>query len=78
LTSAKLHDFSERFKPSWNTATPDTHKLTDDDITAFVKCSKDVVLLSMFSKIGSHDAALAFQHLAAMRPEIMIPPLLER
>lgn len=63
---------------TWEPATPSTHKLTDDDITAFVKCLKPCVMLSMFSKTGCYDAAVALKNLAILRPELIIPPILER
>lgn len=31
----------------------------------------------MFSRFGAADSAFALQHLSAIRPEIVIPPLLE-
>ncbi|XP_019726122.1 proteasome activator complex subunit 4A isoform X1 [Hippocampus comes] len=73
----RLH--RERYrKPSWLTPIPDTHKLTEEDITHFVESMMQPVLLAMFSKTGSLDAAQALQNLALMRPEIVIPPVLER
>ncbi|XP_061914340.1 proteasome activator complex subunit 4A [Entelurus aequoreus] len=69
----------ERYrKPSWLTPIPDTHKLTEEDITNFVESMMQPVLLAMFSKTGSLDAAQALQNLALMRPELVIPPVLER
>ncbi|XP_039595074.1 proteasome activator complex subunit 4A isoform X2 [Polypterus senegalus] len=73
----RLH--RERFKkPSWLTPVPDSHKLTEQDITDFVECMKQPVLLAMFSKTGSLEAAHALQNLALMRPELVIPPVLEK
>uniref|UniRef100_A0A3Q2P0Y9 Proteasome activator subunit 4 n=1 Tax=Fundulus heteroclitus TaxID=8078 RepID=A0A3Q2P0Y9_FUNHE len=73
----RLH--RERYrKPSWLTPIPDTHKLTEEDITEFVQSMMQPVLLAMFSKTGSLDAAQALQNLALMRPELVIPPVLER
>ncbi|KAL4612987.1 proteasome activator complex subunit 4B-like [Arapaima gigas] len=73
----RLH--RERYKrPSWLTSVPDSHKLTDQDITDFVECMKQPVLLAMFSKTGSLNAAQALQNLALMRPEMVIPPVLEK
>ncbi|XP_054654643.1 proteasome activator complex subunit 4A [Dunckerocampus dactyliophorus] len=73
----RLH--RERYrKPSWLTPIPDTHKLTEEDITNFVASMMQPVLLAMFSKTGSLDAAQALQNLALMRPELVIPPVLER
>uniref|UniRef100_A0A672JBZ7 Proteasome activator subunit 4a n=1 Tax=Salarias fasciatus TaxID=181472 RepID=A0A672JBZ7_SALFA len=73
----RLH--RERYrKPTWLTPIPDTHKLTEEDITAFVESMMQPVLLAMFSKTGSLDAAQALQNLALMRPELVIPPVLEK
>lgn len=73
----RLH--RERFKkPSWLTPVPESHKLTDEDVTDFVQCIIQPVLLAMFSKTGSLEAAQALQNLALMRPELVIPPVLER
>ncbi|KAF7220060.1 proteasome activator complex subunit 4A isoform X2 [Nothobranchius furzeri] len=73
----RLH--RERYrKPSWLTPIPDSHKLTEEDITDFVLSMMQPVLLAMFSKTGSLDAAQALQNLALMRPELVIPPVLEK
>ncbi|XP_034148171.1 proteasome activator complex subunit 4A isoform X3 [Esox lucius] len=73
----RLH--RERYrKPTWLTPVPDSHKLTEEDITAFVESMMQPVLLAMFSKTGSLDAAQALQNLALMRPELVIPPVLEK
>ncbi|KAG9344464.1 hypothetical protein JZ751_011134 [Albula glossodonta] len=73
----RLH--RERYrKPTWLMPVPDSHKLTEQDITDFVESMKQPVLLAMFSKTGSLDAAQALQNLALMRPELVIPPVLEK
>ncbi|XP_030051703.1 proteasome activator complex subunit 4 isoform X1 [Microcaecilia unicolor] len=73
----RLH--RERYKKkSWLTPVPDSHKLTDQDITDFVKSIIQPILLAMFSKTGSLEAAQALQNLALMRPEMVIPPVLEK
>lgn len=73
----RLH--RERYrKPTWQTPVPESHKLTEEDITVFVESMMQPVLLAMFSKTGSLDAAQALQNLALMRPELVIPPVLEK
>ncbi|KAJ8359770.1 hypothetical protein SKAU_G00162950 [Synaphobranchus kaupii] len=68
----RLH--RERFrKPTWLTPVPESHKLTEQDITDFVESMKQPVLLAMFSKTGSLDAAQALQNLALMRPRARHP-----
>ncbi|KAG9329545.1 hypothetical protein JZ751_004278 [Albula glossodonta] len=65
-------------KATWLPAVPDSHRMTEQDITEFVESMMQPVLLAMFSKTGSLDAAQALQNLALMRPELVIPPVLER
>lgn len=73
----RLH--RERYKkPCWITPILFSHRLTDDNITEFVESMKQPVLMAMFSKTGSMDAAQALQNLALMRPELVIPPVLEK
>ncbi|KAG8177101.1 hypothetical protein JTE90_015245 [Oedothorax gibbosus] len=73
----RLH--RERYKESnWLTSIPEHAKLTDQEVTEFVKSVVPVALLSMFSKRGSQDSAVALQNLGTLRPELVIPPLLDR
>ncbi|KAH3856831.1 hypothetical protein DPMN_099426 [Dreissena polymorpha] len=68
----------ERYrKPMWMKPIPDSHKLTDAEITRFVEAMKSTVLMNMFSKYGSQDSSIALRHLSTMRPELIVPPLLE-
>jgi proteasome activator subunit 4 len=69
----------ERYKPpSWLTPVPQTCHLSNADVTVFVESMLPIVLVAMFSKGLRHDVAVAFQHLSSLRPEIVIPPLLEQ
>uniref|UniRef100_A0A672S8A5 Proteasome activator subunit 4 n=1 Tax=Sinocyclocheilus grahami TaxID=75366 RepID=A0A672S8A5_SINGR len=73
----RLH--RERYRtPTWLTPVPESHLLSEQDITDFVESMKQPVLLAMFSKTGSLDAAQALQNLALLRPELVIPPVLEK
>uniref|UniRef100_A0AAR2INB5 Proteasome activator Blm10 mid region domain-containing protein n=1 Tax=Pygocentrus nattereri TaxID=42514 RepID=A0AAR2INB5_PYGNA len=73
----RLH--RERYrKPTWLAPVPESHRLTEQDITDFVSSMKQSVLLAMFSKTGSLDAAQALQNLALLQPELVIPPVLEK
>jgi len=78
----KIHflcDFRERYtKPTWETPIPDNYKLTDSDIDAFVKSILPVAMTAMFNKFCINDACQALQHLATMRPNLVIPDMLER
>ncbi|KAK7466612.1 hypothetical protein BaRGS_00037269 [Batillaria attramentaria] len=71
----RLH--RERYrKPSWHTPVPESHRLKETDITQFVQILKPAVFTAMFGKGMSQDAAI--RNLALLRPEIIIPPLLEK
>ncbi|XP_035261773.1 proteasome activator complex subunit 4B isoform X1 [Anguilla anguilla] len=73
----RLH--RERYQcATWLPAVPDSHRLTEQDITEFAECMRQPVLLAMFSKTGSLDAAHALQNLALVRPGLVIPPVLEK
>lgn len=65
-------------KPSWELGVEPKKKLTEDEITAFVRCVQTPAMLAMFSHTGSHDAGVVFHRLSLLRPEIVIPPLLEQ
>ncbi|XP_070577632.1 proteasome activator complex subunit 4-like isoform X2 [Ptychodera flava] len=69
----------ERYKkPTWVHPVKEDFLLTNQDITAFVECLKPSVFLAIFCKSGHLEAAAAIQHLAALRPELIIPLLLEK
>lgn len=73
----RLH--SERHaKENWFTKTPDHVKITDNEIFRFANMLKDVALLSVYSKSGSLQAAAVMQNLALLRPDLVLPSLLER
>ncbi|XP_054011040.1 proteasome activator complex subunit 4B-like isoform X2 [Hylaeus anthracinus] len=74
---ARLH--KERYaKQTWETPVPEESKLTDSDIDAFVKSMMPVTMTAMASKLCVSDASQALQHLATMRPSLVIPDVLER
>jgi len=73
------HNFREKYaKPTWENQIPINYKLTDTDIDVFVKNMLPVAMTAMFSKFGVNDACYALQHLATMRPNLVIPDMLER
>ena len=74
----RIHRERRTDDKEWDIAIPDTHTLTDNEITAFVKSAMPILLVAMFSKLGPQEAKTAFQQLAALRPELVVPPLLER
>jgi proteasome activator subunit 4 len=69
----------EKFdKQSWENPTPPEKMLTDDDISQFVESLKPPVMLAIFNKFGSFDAANSLQHLAMMKPDLVLPTLLDK
>jgi proteasome activator subunit 4 len=71
--------YRERYKKlTWETPVPDGHRLTEEDITNFVESIKPVAMQAMFSKMGFVEVNQALQHLATLRPTIIIPQIIER
>lgn len=71
--------FRERIKkPTWETPIPDSHKLTEEDITNFVESLKPTVLRAMFSKMNMSDVSSAVKHLSILRPELIVPAVIDR
>jgi len=69
----------ERYKkPKWGYEPPKEHTLSDTDITEFIQILKPIVLHAMWSKNGFVEAGMALQSLATLRPEIVLPPVVER
>jgi len=67
----------ERYLKTWVPSVPERAQLSDADITQFVNGMTTVASLAIFNKIGSNDSAAAMQCLAMLRPEIIVPPLLD-
>ena len=65
-------------KASWDNYVPDSHKLTDDQITEFVDILKPVIFTGLFSKSGPQDMTTAMFNLAFLRPERLLPQHLEK
>lgn len=69
----------ERYsKPFWGAPIPQGTRLTEEDIDAFVKCVLPSVRMAVFSRIGIFEVALTMRNLSVLRPELVIPDLLER
>lgn len=78
-TAYSFCGYRERYKkPTWETPIPSKFQLSDDRILKFVECLKPVVLLSMFNKMGSFEAATCLQQLAQLKPDAVLPTLLDR
>ena len=71
--------FSERFfKLNWKPQVPASSRLTEDDIDKFVDCMLPSLQQAMFAKAHFVTAAVAMQNLALLRPERVLPDLLEK
>ncbi|XP_077299850.1 proteasome activator complex subunit 4-like isoform X2 [Arctopsyche grandis] len=74
----RVHRERTNYKKTWETSTPDSYKLTDDDITRFVECMLDVTLQAVFSRTGISDTCTALQQLALLKPSMVIPPIIDK
>lgn len=73
-----LFQYRERFgKPSWETNIPADKKLTDEDIRRFVVSMQCISMQAMFSPSTVMNFAVVFNDLATLRPDIVVPPLLD-
>lgn len=61
-----------------NRAKASANFIRDEDIDEFVNILKDIVLLSIFSKVNFNDAIKSFQYLCFLRPNIMLPIIIEK
>lgn len=69
----------ERFaKPTWLPSIPESVQLTEDEIDAFVDCVLPATWQCMFSRFGPMEAVNVFQQLAIVRPQKVLPGLLEK
>ena len=71
--------FSERFsKPDWRPQIPAGSCLTENDIDKFLDCMLPSLQQAMFAKAHFVTAAVAMQNLALLRPERVLPDLIEK
>lgn len=69
----------ERYaKPSWIRTIPETHRLTEECINKFVNCFKPVALQAIYSRMNPNDVGKIFKVLSELRPELIIPGIIER
>jgi proteasome activator subunit 4 len=61
----------------WHFNPPESYRITETDITEFVNCVKECVFISVFNKAHLEEAAKACQCLSQLRPELIVPPLVE-
>jgi hypothetical protein len=71
--------YSRERKPDcvWHFNPPKTYRITENDITDFVNCLKECVFISVFNKAHLEEAAKAVHCLSQLRPELIVPPLVE-
>ncbi len=65
-------------QPVWFFAPLESHRLTEDDITNFVNCIKEYAFISIFNKSHADEAAKACQYLSMLRPELIVPSIVEK
>ena len=65
-------------KKIWYDFRPKAVYLTEDDIDMFVGCLLPSARMAIFSKVMSLDPAVSLQNLAQLRPEVVLPDLLDR
>lgn len=70
---------SERYKQHpWRRQVADEYKLRDEDVTEFIEIFKPVALQAMFSRLSFIDVGKIFKGLADLRPELIVPDIIER
>ena len=74
--SRRLH--LERHNRKWTTKVPEERRLTDEDVTAFVEAIKPAAFSVLFTQAFEEDRKSVFSHLAALRPDLIVPDLLSK
>ncbi|XP_015120172.1 proteasome activator complex subunit 4 [Diachasma alloeum] len=70
---------AERYpRVSWETPIPESHKLTDADVDAFVTSMVPVAMTAMFGQSSINATSTVFRQLATIRPNLVIPHVIER
>ncbi|CAF3253224.1 unnamed protein product [Rotaria sp. Silwood2] len=69
--------FERTTEPVWYFNPPKSHRLRDEDINDFVNCLKECAFISIFNKNHLDLAAETCQYLSQLRPELIVPPLVE-
>lgn len=71
--------YLERYKKlNWEQSIPEEFKLSDQDIERFVNILKPSLEQAIFSRIGNQDVSSALQYLSSLRPDIIIPMVLDK
>ena len=63
--------------PVWYFNPPESHRLTDQDVIDFVLCVRDCAFISIFNKDYLETAAESCHYLSQLRPDLIVPPLVE-
>jgi len=64
--------------PVWFFTPQKSYRLTEQDITDFVHCIKEYAIISIFNKNHADEAAKACQYLSILRPELIVPLIIEK
>ncbi|CAF4659701.1 unnamed protein product [Rotaria sp. Silwood1] len=64
--------------PVWYFTPPESYRLTEQNITDFVNCIKECAFIAIFTKAHLKEAAKACQYLSMLRPELIVPPIVEK
>ena len=67
----------ERYNKKWNLKTPPEHRLTDEDITHFVKSLLPITFQILYSGF-EEDRRNVFNLLATLKPDLVLPTLLKK
>ncbi|CAF1410376.1 unnamed protein product, partial [Rotaria sordida] len=69
--------FERTSNPVWYFNPPKSHRLSDEDIDEFVNCLKEYAFISIFNKNHLDLAAETCHYLSQLRPQLIVPPLVE-
>jgi hypothetical protein len=64
--------------PQWSFIPHESYRLTEQDITDFVNCVKEYAFISIFNKNYMKEAATICQYISMLRPELIVPPIVEK
>lgn len=74
-----LRIYKERYrKKTWEFKTPKEYQITEEEIDKFVDVLQPILLTAMFSRFGTQSIFTSIRDLAWLRPEKVIPPLVEK
>ncbi|XP_074596123.1 proteasome activator complex subunit 4A-like [Brevipalpus obovatus] len=65
-------------RKTWFPKTPEEFRITDPEIDRFVDIMMPVLSTALFSRFGTINVATSLKDLAWLRPEKVIPPILEK